>query len=90
MIVSGGHPFPPIDRHSVSLSLAQLSASIFRKEGLEAWPQLMQLLQRSTHSTHTMEREVGLLPTGHQASGPRGARDGANLANLANPTFPNR
>ncbi|XP_055989389.1 importin-4 isoform X2 [Sorex fumeus] len=47
--------------HSVSLSLAQLSATIFRKEGLEAWPQLMQLLQRSTHSAHTMEREVGLL-----------------------------
>uniref|UniRef100_A0A452SHA2 Importin 4 n=1 Tax=Ursus americanus TaxID=9643 RepID=A0A452SHA2_URSAM len=48
-------------RHSVSLSLAQLSATIFRKEGLEAWPQLMQLLQHSTHSPHIPEREMGLL-----------------------------
>uniref|UniRef100_A0A8C0JSB1 Importin 4 n=1 Tax=Canis lupus dingo TaxID=286419 RepID=A0A8C0JSB1_CANLU len=47
--------------HSVSLSLAQLSATIFRKEGLEAWPQLMQLLQHSTHSAHIPEREMGLL-----------------------------
>uniref|UniRef100_A0A452SH12 Importin 4 n=1 Tax=Ursus americanus TaxID=9643 RepID=A0A452SH12_URSAM len=47
--------------HSVSLSLAQLSATIFRKEGLEAWPQLMQLLQHSTHSPHIPEREMGLL-----------------------------
>uniref|UniRef100_A0A8C0JS78 Importin 4 n=1 Tax=Canis lupus dingo TaxID=286419 RepID=A0A8C0JS78_CANLU len=49
------------ERHSVSLSLAQLSATIFRKEGLEAWPQLMQLLQHSTHSAHIPEREMGLL-----------------------------
>ncbi|XP_060475296.2 importin-4 [Panthera onca] len=48
-------------QHSVSLSLAQLSATIFRKEGLEAWPQLMQLLQHSTHSLHIPEREMGLL-----------------------------
>ncbi|XP_030174627.1 importin-4 [Lynx canadensis] len=48
-------------QHSVSLSLAQLSATIFRKEGLEAWPQLMQLLQHSTHSPHIPEREMGLL-----------------------------
>ncbi|XP_074249353.1 importin-4 isoform X1 [Saimiri boliviensis] len=47
--------------HCVSLSLAQLSATIFRKEGLEAWPQLLQLLQHSTHSTHSSEREMGLL-----------------------------
>ncbi|XP_076983214.1 importin-4 isoform X3 [Tamandua tetradactyla] len=47
--------------HSVSLSLAQLTATIFRKEGLEAWPQLMQLLQHSTHSPHLPEREMGLL-----------------------------
>ncbi|XP_010636011.1 importin-4 isoform X3 [Fukomys damarensis] len=47
--------------HCVSLSLAQLSATIFRKEGLEAWPQLMQLLQHSTHSPQIPEREVGLL-----------------------------
>ncbi|XP_035970547.2 importin-4 isoform X1 [Halichoerus grypus] len=47
--------------HSVRLSLAQLSATIFRKEGLEAWPQLMQLLQHSTHSLHIPEREMGLL-----------------------------
>ncbi|XP_037690560.1 importin-4 isoform X2 [Choloepus didactylus] len=47
--------------HSVSLSLAQLTATIFRKEGLEAWPQLMQLLQHSTHSAHIPEREMGLL-----------------------------
>ncbi|XP_068822112.1 importin-4 isoform X1 [Capricornis sumatraensis] len=47
--------------HSVSLSLAQLSAAIFRKEGLEAWPQLLQLLQHSTHSPHIPEREMGLL-----------------------------
>ncbi|XP_062945038.1 importin-4 [Cynocephalus volans] len=47
--------------HCVSLSLAQLSATIFRKEGLEAWPQLMQLLQHSTHSPHSPEREMGLL-----------------------------
>ncbi|XP_060031272.1 importin-4 isoform X2 [Erinaceus europaeus] len=47
--------------HSVSLSLAQLSAIIFRKEGLEAWPQLMQLLQHSTHSPNIPEREMGLL-----------------------------
>ncbi|XP_062061343.1 importin-4 [Lepus europaeus] len=47
--------------HSVSLSLAQLSATIFRKEGLEAWPQLTQLLQHSTHSPHLPEREMGLL-----------------------------
>lgn len=47
--------------HSVSLSLAQLSGTIFRKEGLEAWPQLMQLLQHSTHSPHIPEREMGLL-----------------------------
>ncbi|XP_036985322.2 importin-4 isoform X1 [Artibeus jamaicensis] len=47
--------------HTVSLSLAQLSATIFRKEGLEAWPQLMQLLQHSTHSPHIPEREMGLL-----------------------------
>ncbi|XP_046509294.1 importin-4 isoform X2 [Equus quagga] len=47
--------------HSVCLSLAQLSATIFRKEGLEAWPQLMQLLQHSTHSPHIPEREMGLL-----------------------------
>ncbi|KAF5925759.1 hypothetical protein HPG69_002209 [Diceros bicornis minor] len=49
------------ERHSVSLSLAQLSATIFRKEGLEAWPQLMQLLQHSTHSPYIPEREMGLL-----------------------------
>lgn len=48
----------PFCRHNVSLSLAQLSATIFRKEGLEAWPQLMQLLQHSTHSPHMPEREV--------------------------------
>lgn len=48
----------PVCRHSVSLSLAQLSAAIFRKEGLEAWPQLLQLLQHSTHSPHIPEREV--------------------------------
>ncbi|KAM5235871.1 importin-4 isoform 2-T2 [Ctenodactylus gundi] len=47
--------------HCVSLSLAQLSATIFRKEALEAWPQLMQLLQSSTHSPHIREREMGLL-----------------------------
>ncbi|XP_007947405.1 importin-4 [Orycteropus afer afer] len=47
--------------HSVSLSLAQLTATIFRKEGLEAWPQLMQFLQHSTHSPHIPEREMGLL-----------------------------
>ncbi|XP_011383804.1 importin-4 isoform X1 [Pteropus medius] len=47
--------------HNVSLSLAQLSATIFRKEGLEAWPQLMQLLQHNTHSPHIPEREMGLL-----------------------------
>ncbi|ELK11218.1 Importin-4 [Pteropus alecto] len=49
------------ERHNVSLSLAQLSATIFRKEGLEAWPQLMQLLQHNTHSPHIPEREMGLL-----------------------------
>lgn len=48
----------PVCRHCVSLSLAQLSATIFRKEGLEAWPQLLQLLQHSTHSPHSPEREV--------------------------------
>ncbi|KAM6200920.1 importin-4 [Rhynchocyon petersi] len=47
--------------HFVSLSLAQLIATIFRKEGLEAWPQLMQLLQNSTHSSHIPEKEMGLL-----------------------------
>ncbi|XP_032121521.1 importin-4 isoform X2 [Sapajus apella] len=47
--------------HCVSLSLAQLSATIFRKEGLEAWPQLLQLLQHSTYSPHSPEREMGLL-----------------------------
>ncbi|XP_064148403.1 importin-4 isoform X1 [Loxodonta africana] len=47
--------------HSVRLSLAQLAATIFRKEGLEAWPELMQLLQHSTHSPHVPEREMGLL-----------------------------
>ncbi|XP_014323089.1 importin-4 isoform X4 [Myotis lucifugus] len=47
--------------HNVSLSLAQLSATIFRKEGLQAWPQLMQLLQHSTHSPHVPEREMGLM-----------------------------
>ncbi|KAM4853923.1 importin-4 [Thomomys bottae] len=47
--------------HFVSLSLAQLSATVFRKEGLEAWPQLMQLLQNSTRSVHSSEKEMGLL-----------------------------
>ncbi|XP_048218679.1 importin-4 [Perognathus longimembris pacificus] len=47
--------------HFVSLSLAQLAAAIFRKEGLEAWPELMQLLQHSTCSPHGPEREMGLL-----------------------------
>ncbi|KAM8783970.1 importin-4 [Rhynchonycteris naso] len=47
--------------HNVSLSLAQLSATIFRKEGLEAWPQLMQLLQHSTQSPHIPEREMAFL-----------------------------
>ncbi|KAL6076022.1 hypothetical protein STEG23_007629 [Scotinomys teguina] len=47
--------------HYVSVSLAQLSATIFRKEGLEAWPQFMHLLQQSTHSTNSPEKEVGLL-----------------------------
>lgn len=47
-------------RHCVSLGLAQLSATIFRKEGLAAWPQLMQLLQHSTHSPQIPEREVPL------------------------------
>ncbi|XP_078190725.1 importin-4 isoform X4 [Callithrix jacchus] len=47
--------------HCVILSLAQLSGTIFRKEGLEAWPQLLQLLQHSTHSPHSPEREMGLL-----------------------------
>ncbi|MXQ91933.1 hypothetical protein E5288_WYG019605 [Bos mutus] len=56
-----GWGISPVCRHSVSLSLAQLSAAIFRKEGLEAWPQLLQLLQHSTHSPHIPEREMGLL-----------------------------
>ncbi|XP_023563486.1 importin-4 isoform X3 [Octodon degus] len=43
--------------HCVSLSLAQLAATIFRKEGLEAWPQLMKLLQHSTHSPQIPEKE---------------------------------
>ncbi|XP_021058939.1 importin-4 [Mus pahari] len=47
--------------HSVSVSLAQLSATIFRKEGLQGWPQFMNLLQHSTHSSHSPEKEVGLL-----------------------------
>ncbi|XP_051051602.1 importin-4 isoform X2 [Phodopus roborovskii] len=47
--------------HYVSVSLAQLSATIFRKEGLEAWPQFLHLLQHSTHSTNSPEKEVGLL-----------------------------
>ncbi|XP_023563485.1 importin-4 isoform X2 [Octodon degus] len=47
--------------HCVSLSLAQLAATIFRKEGLEAWPQLMKLLQHSTHSPQIPEKEMGLL-----------------------------
>ncbi|XP_075388121.1 importin-4 isoform X2 [Tenrec ecaudatus] len=47
--------------HSVTLSLAQLTATIFRKEGLESWPQLMRLLQHSTQSPHLPEREKGLL-----------------------------
>uniref|UniRef100_F6REF9 Importin 4 n=1 Tax=Callithrix jacchus TaxID=9483 RepID=F6REF9_CALJA len=51
----------PVCRHCVILSLAQLSGTIFRKEGLEAWPQLLQLLQHSTHSPHSPEREMGLL-----------------------------
>uniref|UniRef100_A0A452SH94 Importin 4 n=1 Tax=Ursus americanus TaxID=9643 RepID=A0A452SH94_URSAM len=38
----------PVCRHSVSLSLAQLSATIFRKEGLEAWPQLIFSLSSPT------------------------------------------
>lgn len=53
-----GWGISPVHRHNVSLSLAQLSATIFRKEGLQAWPQLMQLLQHSTHSPHVPEREV--------------------------------
>lgn len=57
-MIGGGGGISPVCRHSVSLSLAQLSATIFRKEGLEAWPQLMQLLQHSTHSPHIPEREV--------------------------------
>ncbi|GAB1298904.1 Importin-4 [Apodemus speciosus] len=48
-------------KHSVSVSLAQLSATIFRKEGLQGWPQFMNLLQHSTHSSHSPEKEVGLL-----------------------------
>ncbi|XP_035311518.1 importin-4 isoform X1 [Cricetulus griseus] len=48
-------------QHCVSVSLAQLAATIFRKEGLEAWPQFMQLLQHSTHSASSSEKEVGLL-----------------------------
>lgn len=47
--------------HYVSVSLAQLSATIFRKEGLQGWPQFMNLLQHSTHSAHSPEKEVGLL-----------------------------
>uniref|UniRef100_A0A5F8GPZ1 Importin 4 n=1 Tax=Monodelphis domestica TaxID=13616 RepID=A0A5F8GPZ1_MONDO len=47
--------------HNVSLSLAQLSATILRNEGLDAWPQLMQLLQHSTRSTSIHEKEMGLL-----------------------------
>lgn len=49
-------------RHSVSVSLAQLSATIFRKEGLQGWPQFMNLLQHSTHSSHSPEKEVLALP----------------------------
>uniref|UniRef100_A0A8I6ABI2 Importin 4 n=1 Tax=Rattus norvegicus TaxID=10116 RepID=A0A8I6ABI2_RAT len=49
------------ERHYVSVSLAQLSATIFRKEGLQGWPQFMNLLQHSTHSAHSPEKEVGLL-----------------------------
>lgn len=48
----------PLCRHYVSVSLAQLSATIFRKEGLEAWPQFSHLLQQSTHSAISPEREV--------------------------------
>ncbi|XP_043835956.1 importin-4 isoform X2 [Dromiciops gliroides] len=47
--------------HSVTLSLAQLSATILRNEGLDAWPQLMHLLQHSTQSFHIPEKEMGLL-----------------------------
>lgn len=49
-------------RHYVSVSLAQLSATIFRKEGLQGWPQFMNLLQHSTHSAHSPEKEVLSLP----------------------------
>lgn len=48
----------PLCRHYVSVSLAQLSATIFRKEGLQGWPQFMNLLQHSTHSSHSPEKEV--------------------------------
>lgn len=58
----------------MSLSLAQLSATIFRKEGLEAWPQLMQLLQHSTHSPHIPEREV--LAHAGWVGGREGEREG--------------
>lgn len=52
----------PLCRHYVSVSLAQLSATIFRKEGLQGWPQFMNLLQHSTHSSHSPEKEVWALP----------------------------
>lgn len=78
MIGSGG-AISPVRRHSVRLSLAQLSATIFRKEGLEAWPQLMQLLQHSTHSLHIPEREVlahgGWVGGREEGEQPRGWRD---------------
>lgn len=46
------------------LSLAQLSATVLRNEGLDAWPQLMQLLQCSTRSPCVPEREVRFLEFG--------------------------
>lgn len=69
----GSGAVSPVCRHSVSLSLAQLSGTIFRKEGLEAWPQIMQLLQHSTHSPHIPEREV--LAYGGWVGGRKGEGD---------------
>uniref|UniRef100_A0A8C4YLU3 Importin 4 n=1 Tax=Gopherus evgoodei TaxID=1825980 RepID=A0A8C4YLU3_9SAUR len=47
--------------HQVSVALAQLAALLLRHQGLERWPQLLQLIQQGVRSPDPHHRQISLL-----------------------------
>uniref|UniRef100_A0A674ICL5 Importin 4 n=1 Tax=Terrapene triunguis TaxID=2587831 RepID=A0A674ICL5_9SAUR len=48
-------------RHQVSVALAQLAALLLRHQGLERWPQLLQLIQQGVRGPDPHHRQISLL-----------------------------